>query len=248
MKPYLSAVLLFSASLGIGCSHPTRAVPADNAAASKVKTEIDANGSFVVNERFVVLPVEWPNAGKGQSVYYLGSMAIQRSAWSQFAVAGSSGFPLSGTALNFTVVDLESGAKQRIFDHPVAASVHPSTFIRTAETNKSEDNWSSRMARQHDPDLRFAGLLILIARTQDANSDKQIDYRDSAWLYAYDVSGGKLKRVSPPGYRVEYMRLLKDIILVFMSPESAPVGNTSTLAIYKYDPKTDKGELIKDIQ
>ena len=96
--------------------------------------------------------------------------------------------------------------------------------------------------------LRYPGLLVLIARTQDTNSDKEIDGQDSEWLFAYDVPGGKLKRVSPQGYRVEYMSLLKEVILVFMAPEDAPHGSRRTLAIYKYDPKTDRGELIKDIQ
>jgi hypothetical protein len=238
-----------AAGLTAGCSLPTHVLPADDAAASKVKSELDAHRSFIVNERFVVLPVTWRDAMKGQKAYYLGSLAIQSSAWSQSALAGLSGFPATGnSALNFVVVDLESATKRRVFDHHVAAWIHPSTFTRSLDTDRAEDDWAARMARQHNPALRYPSLLILVARAQDTNADTQIDNRDSAWLYVYDIPGGKLKRVSPEGYRVEYMSPLKDTILVFMAPESAPVGDTSTLAIYKYAPKTDQGELIKDIQ
>jgi hypothetical protein len=248
MKSLPTAVLLITASLLGGCGRPRHVLPADDLAASKIKTELEASRSFVVNERFVVLPVGWDDSKEYQGVLHMGSLAIKSSAWSQSAFGFSpSQFQVCSSVLNLIVTNLETGDRQRVFDHLVAAWVHPFTFKQEADT---DTGLCPRCGgtRKQETLLRYPGLLILIARTQDTNSDKQIDNRDSEWLFAYDVPGGKLKRVSPQGYRVEYMSLLKDTILVFMAPESDPLGSTKTLAIYKYDPKTDKGELIKDIR
>jgi hypothetical protein len=248
VKSFLTVVLLAVASLSGGCSRPIHVLPADESAASKIKTELEATRSFVVNERFVVLPVGWEDSQEGQGVFLAGAYAIKSSAWSQsaYGFSPSQGQGCSGV-LNLIVTDLETGARRRVFDHHVAAWVHPFTFKEEADT---EAGLCPRCggARQQKTVLRYPGLLILIARTQDTNADKQIDNRDSEWLFAYHVPGGKLNRVSPEGYRVEYVSLLKDTLLVFLAPESAPLGNTGTLAIYKYEPKTDKGELIKDIR
>jgi hypothetical protein len=239
MRLFWTGALLVTVNLLGGCSLPTHVLPADEAAASKIKSELKAGRSFIVNERFLILPVSWDDSEGQQSVFSVGPLAIKPSAWSQSAWVLSSDFAqISSSVLNLIVVDLDSGGRQRVFDHHVAAWVHPFTFKPQADGD----------AGQQASVPRYPGLLILIARTQDTNADKQIDHRDSEWLFVYDVRGGKLKRISPQGYRVEHMRLLVDTLLVFMAPESAPLGNTSTLAIYKYDPRTDKGELIKDIR
>jgi len=223
-------------------------LPADASAASKIKTRLEVHSNFVVNERFVVLPVGWDDSKEGQGILHVGSLAIKSSAWTQASYGFS---PASGqgcrSVLNLVVVDLETGAKQRVFDHHVAAWVHPFSFKQEASADTGLCQRCGGV-RELQTALRYPGLLVLIARTQDTNSDKEIDGQDSEWLFAYDVPGGKLKRVSPQGYRVEYMSLLKEVILVFMAPEDAPHGSRRTLAIYKYDPKTDRGELIKDIQ
>ncbi len=239
MRSILSALVLAAVSVTAGCGLPAHVLPADEAAAGKIKSELKAGRSFIVNERFLILPVGWDDSEGQQSLFNVGSLAIKSSAWSQSAWALGSDFAqISSSVLNLIVVDLDTGGRQRVFDHHVAAWVHPFTFRPQADGD----------ARQQASVPRYPGLLILIARTQDTNADKQIDHRDSEWLFVYDVRGGKLKRISPQGYRVEHMRLLVDTLLVFMAPESAPLGNTSTLAIYKYEPKIDKGELIKDIQ
>lgn len=248
MKSLLSTILLLGAGLVAGCSLSPRVLPADDAAASKVKSELDASGSFVVNERFVVLPVGWEDSKEGQGQFSIGSLAFQTSAWSQSKFGlSSSNLQASSSVLNLIVVDLDTGARKRIFDRHVAAWIHPFTYKQQQDTDSGACSCCGR-TRQEKTVPRYPGLLALIARTQDTNADKQIDHRDSEWLFVYDVPGGKLKRVSPQGFRVEYMSLFKDTILVFMAPETAPIGDTSMLAIYKYDPKTDKGDLIKDIQ
>lgn len=248
MKPLLITAILVTAFLGKGCGHPAFVLPADELAASKIKTQLEADRSFVVNERFVVLPVGWDDSKDGQGVLNLGSLAIKSSAWSQSAFGFSpSVWQFSSSVLNLTVVDLETGGRHRVFDHHVAAWIHPFTFKQEADQDARVCQRCGG-ARQQNAVLRYPGLLLLIARTQDTNSDKQIDHQDSGWLYVHDIPGGKLKRVSPQGYRVEHMSRLDNTILVFMALESAPLGNTSELAIYKYDPTTDTGDLIKEIQ
>jgi hypothetical protein len=240
--------LMVGAGLSAGCGLPPRVLPADDAAASKVKSELEASGSFVVNERFIVLPVGWEDSKEYQGQFSFGSLAFQASAWSQskFGLSPSS-LQVSRSVLNLIVVDLDTGTRKRIFDRHVAAWVHPFTYNEQEDADSGLCSCCGR-TRQQKTVLRYPGLLALIARTQDTNADKQIDDRDSEWLFVYDVPGGKLKRVSPQGYRVEYMSLLKDTILAFMAPETAPLGDTSKLAIYKYDPRTDRGDLIKDIE
>lgn len=173
----------------------------------------------VVAGRFMLLPV-----GPAETKYAMfasGSFVFSGSAWTGLYFGkGAYG---SEQWLNVEVIDLQSGTHRTVFDRQVALG-----------------GWGQSFRAYERGELMFDSLLILAARTEDTNGDKQIDQDDAALAYVYNLASAELRQISPEGHSVERMEVRDDGIVLVLQGTDAP----NTFAVYNFDPQSQQGRFI----
>jgi hypothetical protein len=215
------AILLWAACMFAGCHAFDQGIPSEQRqadAAKAPKTALSTDSSFIVEHRYLFLPITLDDDGKDK--LYGASAMVVGSAWSGF---GSGGY--SRQWVNIEVVDLSSGKHCRVFERLVAL-----------------DTWDLSLPSREEsqgPGLRFPGLLFLRARTEDANGDGQLNWKDPVWVFVYDLNRQELRRISPDDYNVVRCIWNEQTLII-----NARRMGSDELAVYAYEPQTGQGRFI----
>lgn len=206
-----------------GCTdNPAAPIPTQSA--KPLAVEFQHRQARIIGERYLVIPQQV----KSSKEFVYQKLMISGSAWSGF---GSG--PGYGQNLNLTIVNLANGHRVNVFDRQVALGDWCKSFRSGCSQYDSCDSIA-------DGDLRYPNQLILTARADDTNKDKQIDERDSAAVYLYDLAGCRLQCITPTGYSVEDLDFAADRLILSLTREPARLET----AIYAYDPKADTGSFV----
>ena len=125
--------------------------------------------------------------------------------------------------LNLEVVDLETNAHMRVFDHQVAMGY-----------------WQQSIRGDPLTSLYFTGVLILPARVEDTDQDGKITSHDASALYRFDLAERRRRRISPEGYHVSSFFFQSDQIVLFLLQEP----EREETSVYVYTPAMDRGKLV----
>lgn len=199
-----------------GCASTDPGVPSDETRlpeAKRLELDYSTYGSMVLEERYLVLPLR--DAPKS---------AMEKSSFS----SGVSG------VLDLEVVDLQTGDHHRVFGRPVAMGDWDLSF----PPESSEVLPYARRSQTPPSTLRFAGILILQARTKDLNGDATLNYHDPLGLYGYDLVRHELFSILPADATFLDCRPLGSrLIITIPGPDRA-------LSIYAYVPESREGRFI----
>lgn len=199
-----------------GCLSQQPRIPAD--ARKPLEADFDEENTQIVEGRYLLLPVGAPESEHREyAIFSSIGAVISKAAWSGLA----SGYP-RGRWLNLEVVDLEGSTHHTAFDRQVALG----DWRRSFESSKG--------------DLVFENLLVLTARTTDTNDDKNIDEKDAALVYTYDLATSELKGIVPSGYRVAEVEVRSDRLVLVLADLAAP----HPFAVYTYDPRAQQGRFV----
>lgn len=208
------AVLVLSVSAG--CTSWDRGIPSEEVAAQGAKplpVRFSNDRSMVVEDRFFVLPVV--------------SEPSKMIAVSSFSSYGGS------ETLDLVIVDLQTGDHGRVFGRPVALQDWSISVSRGAQSA-----YSDRATPSAEGELRFPGMLVLRARTQDANGDGRLNWEDPLLLYGYDLASRQLFSILPDQTSLLDCRAFRDQLLLTLL---AADGST---AIYLYSPADRQGRFV----
>lgn len=178
----------------------------------------------IVADRYLLLPVEpWEDTKDSFPGFASGSFFISPMAWSGSLL----GKGYAQRRLNLRVVDLRDGHDESVFDHQVALGGWERSFrpVESAEPGRR---------------LWFVDKLILTARSEDTNGDRQIDARDCASVFIYDLATREIQRISPEYWSVADLKIVNDTILMMM--QEAASGQNA--AVYVYEPKRGQGRFL----
>lgn len=205
---------LFALMTTTGCVWEKRGVPVDAGAREQgLKGAYLSDGeSSIVADRYLLVPVMLHD--EKQAAFQMGSFSS--SSWSGFG----------GWTINLIVIDLDAGTQRRVFDEPVAMSLHGVSFGGSAG-DAQPVGWSAR--REAGGTLADRGVLFLAARTEDRDGDGKITGKDPEWLFRYDLEPGRLTRISPEGYHVQKVTRRGGDLLMLLNPEGG-----SALSVYRY--------------
>lgn len=220
----VSRVQRLAVSLGVfafstlaGCaSNQATSVPTDPNNPALIQWS--PSNARLVGDRYLLLPLELPPNNRG---FMAGSFMISGGSWSGGGYASYSG----GWCTNLEIVDLQTGNHHRIFDSP--AAIGP---------------WAASSFTANPSQLIYENLLILPARTADANADKRLDGDDPMWIFLYDLSNQSLLRASPEAFIVDRFITTADAILMILRNYQAP----KQIAVYVYEVKTRSGRFVAD--
>jgi len=210
----------------LGCAYnPVAPIPAQSP--EPLAVEFQHQQARIIDDRYLVIPQQI----KSSKEFVCQKFMICSSAWSGF---GSG--PGYGQNLNLTVINLANGHRVNVFDRQVALGNWCKSFRSGCGQYDSGDSIT-------DGDLRCPNRLILTARANDTNKDKQIDERDSAAVYLYDLAGCKLQCITPADYHVEDLDFTADRFILSLTKEPDRLET----AIYAYDRKTGTGSFVTQL-
>lgn len=179
----------------------------------------------VVDDRFLLLPVR-ADLAKLSLGEKLGAGGPYVTSWVGLSSIGLGDQPWNYRReyLNLTVVNLATGQVCKAFDRQVALAEYGISFGDDAE-------------------LRFAGRLLLVARSTDTNADGMIDEKDAVELFSFELSSGRRTLLTPAGASTRAVRFAADnVILVVSRPGRG-------IAVYQCDPTTGSGRYVaEDVQ
>jgi len=124
-----------------------------------------------------------------------------------------------GDHLDLEVIDLQTGEHHRVFNKSVALE---------------RWNLSFRAPEQ----LRFPGILIIEARTMDANHDGKLTWEDPIKLYGYDLGKHDLFPILPENYSLAKCMPVEDKLILTLGAADGQVS------IYAYAPQTRAGRFV----
>lgn len=123
--------------------------------------------------------------------------------------------------LNLEVIDLQSGEHHRVFTQPALL-----------------EGWRPSFRDHENNVLRFPGLLILEARTQDANGDGKLTWEDPLLLYGYDLTKHDLFSIVPENTLFLKCQPVNDRLILTLGAAEGKVS------IYAYNPLAREGRFI----
>ncbi len=220
-KFFIAATPLVLLPVLSGCWQQARGVPLDN---QDPITATFAAQKLRLVDHYLVLPVTAERKKSDGRFFSLGSSSGGSAVFSGSAWSGP-GFDRF-TAFDFEVVELDSGQHFRVFSRYVAAALW------------NDASYSEKRGTGNAERLRFAGQLILSARTQDVDGNGYIDAKDPIWMYSYDLLARKLQRISPEGYHLLNAHLHGDQILMVLCKQD----HRKSTAAFSFSPSTKLGE------
>ncbi len=192
-------------------------VPAD--ATRPVAAEIERQAAEIVAGRYLLLPHGFESSKQEWGTYSAKNL-LAGSAWS--GLAFGKGWS-EGRHLNLTVVDLTTGRRANVFDRQVALG-----------------DWRASFKADAPGDLRYPDRLLLVARTDDTNGDGQIDDRDSAGLFVYNLASGERVAVTPKGHHLACVRFLNDDVVLVLAREP----DRGATAVCMHNPVSGAGRMV----
>lgn len=201
--------------LGIsGCAGVDRGTVAEHGRLPQAKppaARYSTHDSFIIEDRFLVLPL----ATAGKTVFEKSSSC------------GSSGH------VDLEVIDLQSGDHHRAFGRPVALERWGLSFQAHEQQGIGYVSPCST-----DGKLRFPDMLILEARTEDANRDGKLTWEDPLALYGYDLARHELFPISPEKASVLKCQIVGDGLILTLG------GAKDGVSIYRFTAATRQGRMI----
>lgn len=119
-------------------------------------------------------------------------------------------------------MDLSGGSTGLVLDHQVALG-----------------EWSFSFRTEPPYGLRFENMLLLPARVEDTNGDKQIDGDDDAAIFTYDLAQRTRRRLPPAGYSAENVHIFGERLAVLLRR-----AGEETLSVYVCDPQSGDGRFV----
>lgn len=133
-----------------------------------------------------------------------------------------SSFSVVGAAdLDLEVVDLQTGEHHRVFGKPASLQA-----------------WQLSFRNDEHGALRFTNLLILEARTKDANADGQLTWEDPVLLYGYDLAKHELFPILPENTSFLDCNAMDDRLILTLETGGGKVS------VYTYSPSTREGHFV----
>ncbi len=202
--------LLVSGCAGVNPGVPTgeRRSPG----AKPLPVQFSTYSSFVVENRFLILPV-----------------GLEPKALFDKSSSSNGG----GDHLNLQVVDLQTGEHHRVFGKPVALTRWTMSFQGGEEAR----SWRMPLEAREEVSLRFPGILILEARTDDTNHDGMLTSEDLVQLYGYDLAKHELFSILPEKTTFLRSQPVGDRLVLIL-------GAAGGVSIYTYTPSSRQGRFV----
>lgn len=205
--------------LWVGCNDPRLGIATHEP--NPIPSKLANDRCVTIESRYVVIPIVAERSDIDR-IYAVG--AVSGSAWSGL---GFGGFSNECYVLNLEVIRLDTRLNRRVFDRQVAIGSWRMSFAYVGESNCT---------------LRYSDILLLPARTIDANGDGRITQLDPSILYSYKLSTGSLQRISPEGYHLASAQLLSDRIAMVLEKQA----DRRTTSVYVYYPEKRSGDFVTD--